>query len=140
MRLDLEAAMPAGQQESETEVRARSVRYLPDQDCIELVTNRQGGFLIPRQWIDALLDIPVAELGNLAVWPDGSAIEIDDLDVHISVDGLMSAVLPRMLPARAIAALFASRGGKATSEAKRSSARRNGLKGGRPHRGKAASA
>ena len=54
--------------------------------------------------------------------------------VGISVHGLMTAVLPAMLPPRAVAAVFASRGGKATSEAKRSSAQANGRKGGRPRK------
>ena len=71
---------------------------------------------------------------QLAVWPDGSAIELEKLDIQISVSGLLSAVLPAMLPSRAIATLFGSRGGKATSDAKRVSSRANGLKGGRPRK------
>jgi hypothetical protein len=51
---------------------------------------------------------------------------------HISVEGLTMAVLPAMVPARTVAALFASRGGKSTSSAKRRSARANGRKGARP--------
>jgi hypothetical protein len=39
-----------------------------------------------------------------------------------------------MLPSRAIAAIFASRGGQATSRAKRKSSRANGRKGGRPRK------
>jgi hypothetical protein len=50
---------------------------------------------------------------------------------HISE---MTAILPAMLPPRAVAAIFASRGGNTTSEAKRSSAQVNGRKGGRPFR------
>ena len=73
-----------------------------------------------RSWID------------WKVWPDGSAIELEDRDIQISVHGLMTAILPAMLPSKAIAALFASRGGQATSRAKRISSRPNGRKGGRP--------
>ena len=43
----------------------------------------------------------------------------------------MTAILPAMLPSRAVAAIFASRGGEATPDAKRSSAQANGRKGGR---------
>src|SRR5216684_1451297 len=85
-------------------------------------------------WIGALQDVPTEELGKLEVWPDGSAIELEDRDIHISVHGLMTAVLPAMLPARSVAAIFASRGGQATSDAKRSSAKTNGRKGGRPRK------
>jgi hypothetical protein len=128
------AALAAGQAGVETEVRAQAVRYVPDRDAIEIVTTRNAGFLIPRQWIGALQEVPVADLARLEVWPDGSAIELEDRDIHISVHGLMTAMLPAMLPPRAVAAIFASRGGKATSDAKRSSAQKNGRNGGRPRK------
>ena len=126
------AALAAGRVEAETEIRAQAVRYVADRDSIEIVTTRQAGFLIPRHWIVALQDVPVEDLTKLEIWPDGSAIEIEDRDIHISVDGLMTAILPAMLPTRTVAAIFASRGGKATSDAKRSSAQKNGRRGGRP--------
>jgi hypothetical protein len=129
---DLAAALAAGHAEAEVELRAHSVRYVAAQDAIEIVTANQAGFLIPRDWVSALQGVPVEELAQLEVWPDGSAIELESRDIHISVDGLMMAVLPAMVPARTVAALFASRGGKATSSAKQRSARANGRKGGRP--------
>jgi hypothetical protein len=66
------------------------------------------------------------------MWPDGSAIELENRDIQVSVHGLLTSVLPAMLPARAFAAVFASRGGRSTSAAKRRSARANGRRGGRP--------
>ncbi len=97
------AALAAGEAEAETEVRAQAVRYVPDRDAIEIVTTRNAGFLIPRQWIGALQEVSAADLARLEVWPDGSAIEIEDRGVHISVHGLVTAVLPAMLPPRAVA-------------------------------------
>ena len=132
------AALAAGQVEAETEIRAQTVRYVADRDSIEIVTTRNAGFLIPRHWIGVLQDIPIEDLAKLEIWPDGSAIELEDLDIHISVDGLMTAILPAMLPTRTVAAIFASRGGKATSDAKRSSAQKNGRKGGRPRKARKA--
>ena len=128
------AALIAGQAEAEAEVRAQAVRYVPDRDAIEIVTTRNAGFLIPREWIGALQDVPREDLAKLEVWPDGSAIALEGRDIHISVHDLMTAILPAMLPPRAMAAIFASRGGKATSDAKRSSAQTNGRKGGRPRK------
>ena len=128
------AALAAGQAEVETEIRAQAVRYVPERDAIEIVTTRNAGFLIPRQWIGVLQDVPKEDLMRLEVWPDGSAIELEDRDIHISVHGLLTATLPAMLPPSAVAAIFASRGGRATSEAKRSSAQANGRKGGRPRK------
>ncbi|MGA3241840.1 MAG: DUF2442 domain-containing protein [Bryobacteraceae bacterium] len=128
------SALAAGRTETEIEIRAQGVRYVPERDAIEIVTNRNAGFLIPRQWIGALQDVPTAELGKLEVWPDGAAIELEDRDIHISVHGLLTAILPAMLPSRSVAAIFASRGGQATSRAKRKSSRANGRKGGRPRK------
>jgi hypothetical protein len=128
------AALAAGRIEAETEIRAQAVRYVPERDAIEIVTSRNAGFLIPRQWIGALQDVPTDELSKLEVWPDGSAIELEDRDIQISVHGLLTAILPAMLPSQSIAAVFASRGGQATSRAKRKSSRANGRKGGRPRK------
>jgi hypothetical protein len=128
------AALATGQLASESEVRAQAVRYVPERDAVEILTSRGAGFLIPRRWIEALQDIALDELAKLTVWPDGSAIELEERDIQISVSGLLSAVLPAMLPPRAVASLFASRGGQATSAAKKVSSRENGLKGGRPRK------
>ncbi|MGH8220427.1 MAG: DUF2442 domain-containing protein [Steroidobacteraceae bacterium] len=126
------AALAAGRAQAETEIRAQAVRYVPEQNAIEILTTRGAGFLVPRQWIGALEEIPAEELARLTVWPDGSAIELEGRDIQVSVHDLMAAVLPAMLPVRALAAIFASRGGMATTAAKRRSAKANGRLGGRP--------
>jgi hypothetical protein len=113
------AALAAGRIEAEIEIRAQAVRYVPERDAVEIITNHNAGFLIPRQWIGALQDVPTKELSKLEVCPDGSAIELEDRDIQISVHGLLTAILPAMLPSRSVAAIFASRGGQATSRAKR---------------------
>ncbi len=132
--IEYESALARGRTEASTEVRARAVRYLADRDAVEIETTRDGGFMIPRMWIGALQDIPVAELAQLEVWPDGSAIELEARDIQISVDGLLTTVLPKLLPEAALASIFARRGGSATSDAKRASAQVNGKKGGRPRK------
>jgi hypothetical protein len=128
------AAVSRGRDEAATELRARAVRYLADRDLLAIETTRDGGFLVPRTWIGALLDVPAGELDGLRVWPDGSAIELEERDIHISVDGLLTGILPALLPESALAAIFARRGGRATSAAKRASAQTNGRKGGRPRK------
>ncbi len=132
--IDYAAALAAGRVESRTEIQAQAVRYVADRDAVEIVTTQNAGVLVPRRWIAALVDVPTDELAKLVIWPDGSAIALEDRDIHISVHGLMTAILPAMLPPRAIAAIFASRGGKATSDAKRLTAQANGRKGGRPRK------
>jgi hypothetical protein len=127
-------AIERGREATDTEFVAKSVRYVADRDALEIVTSSNAGFLIPRQWIGALRDVEVEDLARLEVWPDGSAIEIEDRDLHISVHGLLAASLPGMLPPRTLAAIFAGRGGRATSDAKRGTAQVNGRKGGRPRK------
>jgi hypothetical protein len=132
------AAIAAGRAQADAEIRAQAVRYIPDRDAVEIITNRNAGFLIPREWIGALQDVPIKDLTKMEVWPDGSAIELEDHDIHLSVHGLMIAVLPAMLPSKVVSAIFASRRGQATSAVKRTSARTNGRKGGRPSKRKSA--
>src|SRR5260370_27797551 len=104
-------ALAAGQAEAETEFRAQAVRYVPEWDAIEIVTTRNTGFLIPRQWIGALQESSAKDLKKLAVCPDGSAIEIEQRDIHITVHGLIVALLPAMVSSRVIATVFAPPGG-----------------------------
>lgn len=132
------AALASGQRAAETEFRAQAARYLPDHDAIEVITVRNGGFVIPRRVIGVLQDISAKDLAKIDLWPDGSLIEIEHLDIHISVDGMIKAALPVLVPGRVVAGLFAAVGGAATSPAKAKSSRQNGKKGGRPRKTEAA--
>ena len=128
------AALFQGRADAATELRARLVRYRADRDMLEIETTRDGGFLIPRAWISALQDVPAEELAKLEVWPDGAAIELEARDIQISVDGLLTDVLPALLSESTLATIFARRGGRSTSDAKRASAQANGRRGGRPRK------
>jgi hypothetical protein len=125
-------ALEAGRRAAESEFRAQAVSYLPDRDAIEVITVNNGGFVIPRHLIGVLQDVDPDALAGMELWPDGSLIEIEDLDIHISVDGMVKAALPVLVPSRIVAGLFAASGGAAKSKAKAESSRRNGMKGGRP--------
>ena len=41
------AALAAGQSESESEVRAHAVRYVPERDAVEILTSPRRGILDP---------------------------------------------------------------------------------------------
>jgi hypothetical protein len=111
------AAIVTGQVEAEEEVRARAVRYVPDRDAIEIVTTRNAGFLIPREWIGALQDVPT-EISQS--WISGRTDRRSNSKIATSTSAcLITAILPAMLPPQAVAAIFASRGGKATSDDER---------------------
>jgi hypothetical protein len=66
-----------------------------------------------------------SNFGTARISPSGDGLHWDDLDVDVSLTGLMTRALnlrewaPRIM-------------GQVRSEAKASAARRNGLKGGRP--------
>jgi hypothetical protein len=84
---------------------------------------------VPRAWIGALQNPPLRDLRKLENWPDGSAINIEERVIHISVRGLLSAIVPAMPPARTVAAIFDRCGGQAPSAAKRSSTQVNARNG-----------
>jgi hypothetical protein len=127
-------AVAAGEREAREQFRASSVRYLADCDAVEILTMRDGGFVVPRRLIGALEDANATELAELEVWPGGSVIELASKDVHISVHGLITAVLPVLLPRPVVAGMFAAQGGSARSKVKAATARENGKKGGRPRK------
>ena len=56
------AALAAGRAEADMEIRAQTVRYLPEQDALEIVTTRGAGFVIPRSWIGAIDEVSPEEL------------------------------------------------------------------------------
>ena len=88
---DYANALAAGRTEAETEIRAQSVRYAPEREALEIITTRNAGFLIPLQWIGALQDVSKEDLAGLELWPDGSAIALEDRDIHVGVNGLLTA-------------------------------------------------
>jgi hypothetical protein len=131
---DYARAVEAGERDAQNEFRARAVRYLTDCDAIEVLTMRDGGFVVPRRLVGALQEASTRDLASLQVWPDGSMIEVAGKDVHILVHGLITAVLPVLLPRPVVAGMFAAQGGSARSKKKAATARTNGRKGGRPRK------
>lgn len=136
--MELATALEAGRQAAESEFRAQAVCFLPDRDAIEVITIGNGGFVIPRRLIGVLRDVSLEDLATMELWPDGSLIEIEDLDIHISVDGMIKAALPVLVPRRIVAGIFAASGGAVKSKAKAESSKQNGRKGGRPKKKAAA--
>ncbi len=127
-------AVEAGERDAREQFRASSVRYLADCDAIEILTMRDGGFVVPRRLVGALQELSADDLAELHAWPDGSIIEVAGKDVHILVHGLITAALPVLLPRPVVSGMFAAQGGAARSKQKAATARENGKKGGRPRK------
>jgi hypothetical protein len=107
------------------EPRASAVRYDPRKGLI-IVDLRSGlAFGFPPERIAGLAGSSAKDLSTARISPSGDGLHWEELDVHVSLTGLMSEALslrewaPRIM-------------GKARSEPKARASRLNGLKGGRP--------
>jgi len=83
---------------------------------------------IPIARIPHLADATSAQLKRVTVTPTGSGVSWDELDVDLTIEGLLVDALGPSSFARALGRV----GGKTTSTAKAAAARENGRKGGRP--------
>ncbi|MCJ2019787.1 MULTISPECIES: hypothetical protein [unclassified Methylobacterium] len=62
--------------------------------------------------IEPLREVDIPALSRLELWPGGAAFEIADLDIHVSVHGLLTTVLPAMIPSEILSGLLGERGGR----------------------------
>jgi len=120
-----EAAVREAREADRVEPRANAVTYDPGKGLV-LVELRNGfAFGFPPERVPGLEGTPAEQLAEVQISPSGDGLRWDDLDVHISLTGLVADALnlkewaPRIM-------------GQARSEAKARAARLNGLKGGRP--------
>jgi hypothetical protein len=111
------------------EPRAAAVAYDPQKGLV-LVELRNGcAFGFPPGRVPGLDGTSAKQLASVEVSPSGDGLRWDDLDVHVSLTGLVSDAMnlrdwaPRIL-------------GQTRSERKARAARQNGLKGGRPRKAK----
>ena len=87
--------------------------------------------VLPIKNYPELAALKKTDIARLTLGFAGSALCLDDHDLHISIAGMIAASEPLMSMASVI---IASRNGSQVSAAKASAARANGLKGGRPRK------
>ncbi|HEY0546499.1 MAG TPA: DUF2442 domain-containing protein [Pyrinomonadaceae bacterium] len=131
-------AVAAGKTAQENEPRAIAARY--DETNNRLIVELQNGaiFIVPCALIQGLDCAEPEKIAAVKVMPRGAALHWDELDVQMSVPGLIAGIFGT----RRWMAELGRQGGRVTSEAKRTAVRENGKKGGRPRtkeRGKKAS-
>ena len=121
------AAVLRARETDRIEPRAESATYDPKRDLV-LVGLRGGfAFAFPPRAVEGLQGATAKELSQIRISPGCDGLHWDDLDVDVSVTGLMIRALnlrewaPRIM-------------GQIRSEAKARAARHNGRKGGRPRR------
>lgn len=107
-----------------------SARYVANADEIELRYNSGWVFHFRPHDTDVFSHVPKEALAHLYVTPggDGLILEADDIDVAVSIPGLVAKLIPLDVARSAVA----SARGRVRSAAKSEAARLNGLKGGRP--------
>ena len=115
-------------EDRETGLRAAKAFYDPINELVMIETTRGFRWGIPKARIGALANASPEQLNQLTMSPSGDGLHWEELDVQLSVPGL----LVDALGAGTLAKELARRGGQSTSGAKAEAARRNGAKGGRP--------
>ena len=124
------AARARERRERKQGLRASAARY--DRTTGRVVLELTNGclFAFPVAAIPALRSASASELAAVEIDPSGSALRWDDLDVDLSVPGLLLSAVGVDERLRH----FASLAGRVTSDAKARAARANGKKGGRPRK------
>ena len=130
--VEIVAQIPAARareaRERKQGLRAISARY--DRAARRVVLELTNGYLFafPVSAVRALNGAAPMQLAAVEIDPSGGALRWDNLDVDLSVPGLLFSALGVEEKLRHLASLA----GRVRTDAKARAARANGLKGGRP--------
>lgn len=128
-RAVLAKAVDRGARRKESGVRASGLRYLPGPQVMMISFRDGSAVALPVKNYPELRELGPSRLRRIELGMAGSALCLEEADLHVSIAGLVAASAPLRRMAISVAA---SRGGARTSEAKAAAARANGKKGGRP--------
>ncbi|MDB5073130.1 MAG: hypothetical protein JWM87_4241 [Candidatus Eremiobacteraeota bacterium] len=132
--VEIAEARRRGEEAARVEPRAEHVAYDSRKKRLVLHLRRGAIVAIPVERIKWLRDATARQLAAVYADQFGDAIISDELDMHISVKGL----LRDLVGLTGAASMLGSEGGKAKSPAKTTAARANGKRGGRPRKKAAA--
>ena len=124
---EIDAALERGSANLATEPRARSVRFDAKSKRLVVDLTNDCTFTLPAGLIEGLGEARNDQLANVELLGAGYGLHWPDLDVDISVPGLLAGVFGTR-------SYMARLAGRAKSEAKAAAARANGAKGGRPRK------
>uniref|UniRef100_UPI0039F04FF3 DUF2442 domain-containing protein n=1 Tax=Bordetella sputigena TaxID=1416810 RepID=UPI0039F04FF3 len=107
------------------------MRYLPALKSLLISFMDRTALVLPVTNYAEFAELKIAELKRIEVGLAGSALCLNERDLHISIAGLVSASEPLMEMA---ASVVATRNGQRSTASKAHASRRNGAKGGRPRK------
>ena len=112
-------------------LHASAVQYVADSQSLRIGFSDLSAVVLPVKNYPELAQLSHAQLDRLVLGFAGSALCLEEQDLHVSIAGLVSASVPLMEMA---ATVVASRNGSRSSASKAVAARENGQKGGRPRK------
>lgn len=124
---EIEAALARGQQAEKNEPVAVSARYDSRRKHIIVELSNGCTFTFPAHKAQGLELASTQQLAAVEVLGAGYGLHWEDLDIDLSVPGLMAELFGTKK-------YMAKLGGSSTSAAKAAAARTNGVKGGRPRK------
>ena len=127
----LSKAIERGRKRKDAGVHATALRYLAVPKALMVSFADASAVAFPVRNYPELSTLSGAQLKRMSLGMGGSALCLDEEDLHVSIVGLIAASGPLRQMAVTVAA---ARNGGRTSGAKAVSSRENGLKGGRPRK------
>jgi len=112
-------------------LHASAVQYMADLQSLRIGFSDLSAVILPVKNYPELAQLSRTQLDGLVLGFGGSAIFLEEQDLHVSIAGLVSASVPLMAMA---ATVVATRNGSRSSASKAVAARENGQKGGRPRK------
>ncbi|KQT86535.1 hypothetical protein ASG60_15765 [Methylobacterium sp. Leaf469] len=120
-------ALERGRLARSTEPRAASASYDRQNGHVVIVLTNGCTFSFPPRLVQGLESADDDTLADIELLGAGYGLHWGDLDVDMSVPGLLAGIFGTR-------AFMAAHAGRATSAAKASASRANGAKGGRPRK------
>ena len=127
----LAQAVERGRKRKDASVHATALHYLAQYQALMVMFADKTAVALPVKKYREFADLSPAQLKRVSLGMGGSALCLDEEDLHVSIAGLVAASAPLLRMAVTVAA---SRHGGRTSDAKATASRENGQKGGRPRK------
>lgn len=125
----LQRTVALGHKRKGGSIHAQSLRYLPEIRALMVGFADRSAVVLPVENDPELAALGDDDLKRMELGFAGSAVCLDDRDVHVSIAGLIGTSDSLRSMARTVAA---SAVGSVKSTAKSAASRENGKKGGRP--------